>query len=53
MLKVSLATYHLLASIVAAFSGLVGHFNRLRVEDARSGGFFFRVWPEPYPGRHH
>jgi len=39
--KVALAAYHLLASIVAAFSRLVSHFNRLRVEDARSRGFFF------------
>lgn len=39
--KVALAAYHLLACIIAAFSGLISHFNRLRVEDARSRGFFF------------
>jgi hypothetical protein len=39
--EVTLAAYHLLACIVAAFSGLVSHFNRLRVEDPRSRGFFF------------
>jgi len=38
--EVALAPRHLLASIVATFSGLVSHLNRLRVKDGRRGGLF-------------
>jgi hypothetical protein len=38
--KVAFSPLHLLSSIKAAFSGLVSHFNALRVEDGRARGFF-------------
>jgi len=41
--EVAFSTRHLLASIVAAFSGLISHLNRLRVEDGRGRGFFFAL----------
>ena len=42
---------HLLSSIKAAFSGLVSHFNALRVEDGRAGGFFFALFLRTFSRR--
>ena len=39
--KMSFSPNHLLSSIVAAFSGLLSHFNALRVDDGRCRSFFF------------
>lgn len=39
--QVAFSPLYLLSSIKATFSGLVSHFNSLRVEDGCAGGFFF------------
>jgi len=39
--KVSFSSVDLLASVIAAFSGLLSHFNALAVDDRSAWGFFF------------
>jgi hypothetical protein len=51
--KMALSPLYLLASIKATFSGLVSHFNRLRVEDGGAGGFFLRSSCGPFPEARH
>jgi hypothetical protein len=49
--QVAFSPLYLLSSIKATFSGLVSHFNRLRVEDGRAGGFFFALFVRTFSRR--
>ena len=49
--KVAFSPLHFLSSIKAAFSGLVSHFNALRVEDGCAGGFFLALFARTFSQR--